>query len=194
MLICQAPRPPSNARPIKSSRPAALTSKIPHKAPTKKLKRESKHATLLSRIQKSSSKTKPLKRRRPGKKLVTNLAGLADALPEVTGNEGNKGDGEAEGGMKIKHKSLKSRPGAGKRKEKLVGMEMERFGRNLAELTAGRTNVVDGDQQGVMGTESREAGAVGSGSRERWVAIRGFIAQTMERRGEGTEKGSVGKI
>ena len=96
--------------------------------------------------------------------------------------------------MKIKHKSLKSRPGAGKRKEKLVGMEMERFGKNLAELTAGRTNVVDGDQPGVMGTESREGGAGGSGIRERWAAIRGFIAQTMERRGEGTEKGSVGKI
>ena len=92
--------------------------------------------------------------------------------------------------MKIKHKSLKSRPGAGKRKEKLVGMEMERFGKNLAELAAGRTNVGDGDQQGVMGAESREGGAVGSGSRERWAAIRGFIAQTMERRGEGTEKES----
>ena len=94
--------------------------------------------------------------------------------------------------MKIKHKSLKSRPGAGKRKEKLVDMEMERFGRNLAELAAGRANVVDGDQPGVVGSENQERGVVGSGSRERWAAIRGFIAQTMERRGEEREKGSVG--
>ncbi len=96
--------------------------------------------------------------------------------------------------MKIKHKSLKSRPGAGKRKEKLVGMEMERFGKNLAELAAGRTNVVDGDQPGVVGTESQEGSAAESASRERWAAIRGFITQTMERRGEGGEKGSVGKL
>ena len=194
MLILQAPRPPSKARPIKSSRLSSLTSKLPHKAPTKKLKRESKHATLLSRIQKSSSKSKPLKRRRPGKKLVANLAGLADALPEVTGNEGHKAGIATDGGLKIKHKSLKSRPGARKRKEKLVGMEMERFGKNLAELTAGRTNVVGGDQPGLMGFEGSEGSAVGSGSKERWAAIRGFIAQTMERRGEGTEKGAVGKI
>ena len=96
--------------------------------------------------------------------------------------------------MKIKHKSLKSRPGARKRKEKVVGMEMERFGKNLAELAAGRTNVVDGDQPGVVGIESQEGAAVGSGSRERWAAIRGFIAQTMERRDEGGEKGSVGTL
>ena len=95
--------------------------------------------------------------------------------------------------MKIKHKSLKSRPGAGKRKEKLVGMEMERFGRNLAELAAGRTSGVDREQPGVVETEGQEGSAVGSGSRERWAAIRGFIAQTMEKRAEGGEKALVGK-
>ena len=95
-----------------------------------------------------------------------------------------------EEGVKIKHKSLKSRPGAGKRKEKLVGMEMERFGKNLAELAAGRRNVVDGEQPVVIGTEGQEGRAVGVASREKWAAIRGFIAQTMERRVEGGEKGS----
>lgn len=124
--------------------------------------------------------------------MVTNLAGLADALPEVDDNAGTKGVEAVEGGMKIKHKSLKSRPGAGKRKDKLVGMEMERFGRNLAELTAGRNKVADGDEQVVMGTENPEGSTAGSASRERWAAIRGFIAQTMEKRGEGWEKGSVG--
>ena len=105
----------------------------------------------------------------------------------MNSKKGDEGDGAAKGGVKIKHKSLKSRPGAGKRKEKLVGMEMERFGRNLAELAAGRAKVVDGDQLGVVGTEGQEGGAAGGGSRERWAAIRGFIAQTMEKRGEGKE-------
>ncbi len=126
--------------------------------------------------------------------MVTNLAGLADALPEVNGNEGNREVGGVEGGITIKHKSLKSRPGARKRKEKLVGMEMERFGKNLAELAAGRSKVVDGDQPGVEGIESQEGSAVESRSRERWAAIRGFIAQTMEKRGEGGEKGSLGRL
>ena len=112
----------------------------------------------------------------------------------MNGNNGNEGSGAVDGGMKITHKSLKSRPGAGKRKEKLVGMEMERFGRNLAELAAGRPKVVDGDQPGVVGAEGQEGGAVGVGSRERWAAIRGFIAQTMEKRGEGREKELVGKM
>ena len=87
--------------------------------------------------------------------------------------------------MKIKHKSLKSRPGAGRRKEKLVGMEMERFGRNLAELAAGRASVVEGEQTGVVGSEGQEGKAVGVASREKWAAIRGFITQTMERRADG---------
>lgn len=122
--------------------------------------------------------------------MVTNLAGLADALPEINGDEGNRREGGSDGGVKIKHKSLKSRPGAGKRKEKLVGMEMERFRNNLAELAAGRANVVEGEQSGVVGSEIQEKGAIGSASRERWAAIRGFITQTMERRADGGEKGS----
>lgn len=111
----------------------------------------------------------------------------------MNGNQGDKGLGGAEGGVKIKHKSLKSRPGAGKRKEKLVGMEMERFGKNLAELAAGRANVVNGEQAGVVGSEGQVGGAVGVASREKWAAIRGFIAQTMERRADSGEKVSGGR-
>ncbi|TAQ87295.1 hypothetical protein B7494_g4396 [Chlorociboria aeruginascens] len=95
---------------------------------TKKDKRTIKHSTLISRIEKSHKK--PLKRRRPNKKLVATLESLADALPEVEEKE--------EGGEgKIKHKSLKSRPGAMKKREKLERMERERFGKNMAILATG---------------------------------------------------------
>ena len=75
-----------------------------------------------------------MKRRRPNKKLVTTLESLGDALDGVI-EDGGVGEKVKDG--KIRHKSLKSRPGATKRKEKLERMERERFGRNLAQLTAG---------------------------------------------------------
>ena len=92
----------------------------------------------------------------------------------------------------MKHKGLRSRPGAGKKKEALVAMERERFARNLAEMCAGSPSAsqiaaVGEEGGGVVG------GAVGAerGSADRWAAIRGFISQTMERRPEG--KDMVGK-
>ena len=124
--------------------------------------------------------------------MATNLEALADALPESTNARTKAAGGGLQGGEggggKIKHKSLKSRPGAGKRKEKLVAMEMERFKKNMALMSAGSTStgmVVDETQmaQGSAGDEA--ASAVNGSSAERWAAIRGFIAQTMERKGSG---------
>jgi hypothetical protein len=60
-------------------------------------------------------KAKAKKRRRPNKKLVANLESLADALPDLDEN-----DDKSEvvvGQAKIHRTSLKSRPGATKRKE-----------------------------------------------------------------------------
>ena len=92
----------------------------------------------------------------------------------------------------MKHKSLRSRPGAGKKKEALVAMERDRFARNLAEMCAGSSSAsqdpaASAEGEGVVG------GAVGAerGSADRWAAIRGFISQTMDRRPEG--KDIVGK-
>ena len=94
--------------------------------------------------------------------------------------------------MQIKHKSLKSRPGAGRKKDKLVAMERERFARNLAAMASGsgsRDATVDG---GMVVEGQREGGDETKGrSAERWAAIRGFICQTMERRPEG--EGVAGK-
>lgn len=88
----------------------------------------------------------------------------------------------------IKHKSLKSRPGANKKKEKLVAMEMERFAKNMALMSGGSSRV---EGQEMVGIESRGKGeGVRSGTAERWAAIRGFIGQTMERRVD--REGAVG--
>ena len=155
-----------------------------NKAPTKRLKRESKHATLLSRISKTAPGSKVSKRRRPFKKLVTGLQELEDALPD-TSNDRNGADGN-QTNVKIKHKSLKSRPGAGKKKEKLVAMEMERFKMNMALMAAGSMSTDpnnDGEVKRRDGGGNDNPGATAS----RWAAIRGFISQTMEKRPEGVQ-------
>lgn len=106
-------------------------------------------------------------------------------MPEATAlkadDVGNAGNGE---GAKIKHKSLKSRPGAGRRKEKLVADERERFAKNLALMAAGSGTVSAGATPDVdMAGDRKE-----KGSADRWAAIRGFISQTMETRvGTGKE-------
>lgn len=60
---------------------------------------------------------------------------------------------------------MKSRPGAMKRKEKVVKSECERFGKNLAIM-----------QTGLAG----EGGTKPSS----WAALRGFIEGTMEKKEE----------
>ena len=107
--------------------------------------------------------------------------------------------------MMAAHQSLKSRPGATRKKEAIVAMERERFARNLAEMAGSTTTTttaiatgkegegagesemaIDGDagverQKGegeAGGEEKRE-----SGSADRWAAIRGFIRERMERSG-----------
>lgn len=67
----------------------------------------------------------------------------------------------------IGRKSMGSRPGAMKRKEKVVRTECERFGKNLAIMQAG--NVAGGDPGKAPSS---------------WAALRGFIAGTMEQKEE----------
>ncbi|KAF2006676.1 hypothetical protein P154DRAFT_455517 [Amniculicola lignicola CBS 123094] len=169
-------------KPIKPSSRALLTTNLsveddsapasttfgdsPLFPPSKKDKQKIKHSAFVSRITKPGATTK--KRRRPSKKLVTTLESLADALPDVETGSGGEGTGRnADRGVvigqaRIQRKSLKSRPGAMKRKEKLEKMERERFNANLVQMAKSGT------------------GAGGSGIADRWAALKNHVRSTVE--------------
>ncbi|KAH9902033.1 ribosome biogenesis protein SLX9-domain-containing protein [Xylariomycetidae sp. FL2044] len=198
-----APVVPSKRRSLRTKL-AAKSSAEPHaprKAPhpdaaatsdsfinSKKDKRLVKHSSFVSRIEKKHIDTKkPLKRRRPSKKLVTNLDSLAKALPDLLEGEGADKRLKQLREGKIRHESLKSKPGALKKKEKLVKGEVKRFGQVLAALNAvGAANTTTADvpksqpasQSAGAGdrTEPQEGGSISS----RWSALRNSISTTME--------------
>jgi hypothetical protein len=141
-----------------------------------------KRSIFLSKITKARPAAKR-KVRRPSRKLAAaNLSALAAALPEVDEEDFQATEG------KIKHKSLKSRPGALKRKEKLVRGEVERFRRSMGQLMA-----MQGEKNGDAEMEiedtasSKDEGAAAAPSAptaptsSRFAALRGFITATMER-------------
>ncbi|KAK2814658.1 hypothetical protein FQN49_008121 [Arthroderma sp. PD_2] len=156
---------------------------------SKKDKRLIKHSSFISKIEKS--RKKPLKRRRPSKKLIANLDSLANALPDA-GDGGDDSvsthniDGNTQVNV-IKHKSLKHRPGAMKRKEKLDRMERDRFAKNMGQLAAGIKT--DMDTTEVASTSTQVANGVntstgGDSTSARWAALRSFISQTMDQNPE----------
>ena len=65
----------------------------------------------------------------------------------------------------IKHTSLKSRPGALKKKEKLITMEKETFNKNMARM--------------IQHDDMDDKTEYDTG--KRWAAIRGSIQRTMDR-------------
>jgi hypothetical protein len=144
---------------------------------SKKDKRLIKHSAFVSKITKPST-SKKLKRRRPNKKLVATLDSLGDALDEIVDEGGDDGEGVKQEG-KTRHKSLKSRPGALKKKEKLVRGEMERFGKSLAQLQQMTAEQGGMDVEGAKRTQTETAAPVPATS-NRWAALRGFISATME--------------
>lgn len=148
----------SAARPNKSEASAFATSK--------KDKRQIKHSAFVSKISKNDSKK--LRRRRPSKKLVATLDSLADALPDV--EDEAQPTGTHDQVNIIRRKTVKTRPGAMKRKEKLEKGERERFAKNLAEMSRQTPT------EPVHGTSTTDSSTAG-----RWQALRGFISSTMER-------------
>lgn len=156
----------------------------------KKDKRIVKHNTLLNRVREGgiekSGNSAGRKRRRPGKKLVTDITNLGDALPDVDDDSDGSWEGiddeentvvavrkkrksaaHVSGSTgKMEMKSLKHKPGAMKRKVAMEARERERFGRNLAGLMAGNAKSVEGQ---------------GAGAGDRWKALRGFIEGTLEK-------------
>ncbi|KAG0635392.1 ribosome biogenesis protein SLX9-domain-containing protein [Tuber brumale] len=160
----------STSRPVPSARPAPA---IPLQV-KKKTRQSIKHSLFVSKIEKSSAPSARSRRRKAKaaqNSLITGLESLADALPSGTLDESinftsasSKVTGRSEEGG-IGRKSMKSRPGAMKRKEGVVKSECERFGKNLAIMQAGAI-----------------PGAAGGGGT--WAALRGFIEGTMEKKEE----------
>lgn len=166
---------------------------------SKKDKRVIKHGNLLAKVREAGiEKTRSTnkKRRRPNKKLNTDIADLGDALPDVeeAEEEWEGIDEDEAGGMhvegavakkkrrrrvrendgKMEMKSLKMRQGAMKRKRKMEESEIERMQRNLALLAQGRAAVGEGGDGG-----GEEAGK--ESQKKRWEALRAFIGGTMQR-------------
>lgn len=155
--------------------------------PSKRDKRRIKHAQLMNKITKSST-SKP-RRRRPNKKLITTLDALADALPDNddeasgTGTAGSKPQDQVN---IIKRKSLKSKPGAMKRREKLDKSERDRFAKNMAQLAPSSTTNGTGTStnKSVSTGSNRPVTQPASSTSQRWAALRGFISQTLETKPE----------
>ncbi|KIX95933.1 uncharacterized protein Z520_08188 [Fonsecaea multimorphosa CBS 102226] len=189
--------PPSQSvRPLKSilkqtSKTAGSTA-TPKSEPlfpsSKKDKRRIKHAELMNKVTKSAAKKS--RRRRPNKKLVTNLDALAAALPDDDELENNGAHGTTAPTSDqiqdqvniIRRKSMKSRPGALKRREKVDKGERDRFAKNMAQLAVSRSvNEGSADESGNAAGGGGTTAAISSTS-ERWAALRGFISQTLETR------------
>ncbi|KAG9243130.1 ribosome biogenesis protein SLX9-domain-containing protein [Calycina marina] len=128
---------------------------------SKKDKRTIKHSSFINRIEKAH--IKPVKRRRPNKKLVTNLESLGDVLGELESGLEKRSDLG-----KFTEKSLNSKGGALKRKEKLERTERERFGKNMVQLVSAPAVGTEGGPTKLGATASR------------WGALKGFISQTMQ--------------
>ncbi|EPE28085.1 hypothetical protein GLAREA_04876 [Glarea lozoyensis ATCC 20868] len=144
-------------------RPSAVTSD--KFISSKRDKRLIKSNSFVSRIEKTGSK-KPLKRRRPSKKLVANLESLVDALPDV----GEIEKGEVDTGERVKMTSLTSGRGLMKRRKKVEGRERERFGKNLGVLMAAGKGEGEGEKR-----------VVASSTASRFKALRNWIGETMEK-------------
>ncbi|MCJ1395497.1 hypothetical protein MMC18_008383 [Xylographa bjoerkii] len=138
---------------------------------TKEDKRRIKHSTLISRIEKANTRAK--KRRRPSKNLIANLESLVEALPEASSTGSDK---VVVGDVRVRHRSLKSKPGALKKKAKLEELEMERFSKNMAQMAH-----VTGDGSHHPKATALEVKDGATGGSQRWSALRGFIQSTMDR-------------
>ncbi|KAK5273012.1 hypothetical protein LTR99_002406 [Exophiala xenobiotica] len=179
--------PPSRTRqPLKSilKKPSSSGISKPDSLfpSSKKDKRRIKHEQLINKVTKSSAKTP--RRRRPNKKLVATLDSLADALPtdnDETAPRGTAGERPEDQVNIIQRKSMKSRPGAMKRRENLDKGERQRFVKNMAQLATPRPNGDHGKEN--SGAQDAVQTAVPSTS-DRWAALRGFISQTLETKPE----------
>ncbi|KAJ9628137.1 hypothetical protein H2204_009539 [Knufia peltigerae] len=178
--------PTRTAKPLKSilkkTTPSTISKQESLFPASKKDKRRIKHEQLINKVTKSAAKTP--RRRRPNKKLITTLDALADALPTddfETGTTVSAGEKPEDQVNIIKRKSMKSRPGAMKRREKLDKGERDRFAKNMAQLAASRS--ASDPEKEIADVNTVSQASVPSTS-DRWAALRGFISQTLETKPE----------
>jgi hypothetical protein len=179
---------------------------------SKKDKRAMKHSVLMNKVRDAGvRKTKPRRPNNKLKTDLESLAdalpqleGMVGASGEEddewegvdeSGDEGMAGAGNgvgekkrrrrtkkpsAEGKMEMK--SLKHKPGAMKRKRVLEGREMERFGKNLAQLVGSVQRGGDVKASSAASSGGKQEGAAGgvAAQADRWAALRGFIGGSME--------------
>ncbi|KAK4174832.1 ribosome biogenesis protein SLX9-domain-containing protein [Triangularia setosa] len=166
---------------------------------SKRDKRLIKHSSFVSKITKplSSTASKNHKKRQTKKaktQLVTTLESLGDALDNIEDEMEEEGVMDSEQALqgKVRHKSIKSRPGALKRKERVVKGEMSRFGYNLAQLATVTSAISSAtisrnpssqqvkNQQEQPKMKKDATAAQEAATSNRWAALRGFISSTME--------------
>ncbi|RPA84942.1 hypothetical protein BJ508DRAFT_303333 [Ascobolus immersus RN42] len=157
------------ARPSITEDDAATTALPTHIIqPTKKAKREAKRVGFLSKVaKKTPTHMKNINRRKnraARDNLKTTLESLADALPEFGEEESTMVSASSKDALaQIRaKKSIKSQPGAMKKKEKVVKEEIKRFNQNLGAITTGEQ----------------------AGGLKPWQALRNFIGQTLEQKEE----------
>ncbi|KAL7267972.1 hypothetical protein RUND412_009420 [Rhizina undulata] len=173
------------AKVARTSSTTTAISALPTKAkiqPTKKDKLQARHSSFVSKIEKSSQKSSSRSRRRKkaAESLITGLESLAAALPDDAISQSvnfQSGSSKISAGDGVGKNSMKSRPGAMKRKEKVVKSEIERFGKNLAIMATG----LPGQEKEGQEKESEKEGAKKPST---WAALRGFIEVTMEKKKE----------
>jgi hypothetical protein len=103
--------------------------------------------------------------------LVANLESLADALPDVT--EQSEAQRRSAGKGSIV-KSIKIKPGASKKKAKIVKEERERFGKNLAVLSQAVSDAAISSQS--------QSGSVQEGpvaKNNTWAVLRQHLQNTV---------------
>lgn len=209
----QAPSAPTKRKPLRLKATERLANPLaPRKVhrpdsavtdgflDTKADKQRIRHAAFVSRITKpsstSSSSNSKKNARRHARRREQQLSasgaamvdGLADALPALTADEVAAGDAERAG--RVRHKSLRSRPGALRRRERVVRGEMERFGVSLAQLAGVQETAApapapaptatapaaQNDDAAMEDVQQQQKSA----SANRFAALRGFISATME--------------
>ena len=98
---------------------------------------------------------------------MTDLQSLGDALPEPVDAPDGEGRQDHQPVAIRLRKSLKSKPGAMKKRDKVVRVEMERFERNLAGILA------LGSEEAIKG--SAEVDTKGGNVIGRWKALRAHL-------------------